>query len=56
VTRHCFAGRKCSNRRLPTLRGLGDVIVLDNLAVHKQPEIRTAIEAARRAPALSPAL
>jgi transposase len=30
---------------VPTLRP-GDVVVLDNLAVHKQPEIRTAIEAA----------
>ena len=30
---------------VPTLRR-GDVVVLDNLAVHKQPEIRTAIEAA----------
>ena len=29
----------------PTLRP-GDVIVLDNLAVHKQPEVRAAIEAA----------
>ncbi len=29
---------------VPTLRP-GDVVVLDNLAVHKQPEIRTAIEA-----------
>lgn len=28
----------------PTLRS-GDVVVLDNLAVHKQPEVRTAIEA-----------
>jgi transposase len=28
----------------PTLRP-GDVVVLDNLAVHKQPEVRTAIEA-----------
>lgn len=27
----------------PTLRP-GDVVVLDNLAVHKQPEVRTAIE------------
>jgi hypothetical protein len=26
--------------------GRGDVVVLDNLAVHKRPEIRTAIEAA----------
>ena len=25
----------------------GDVVVLDNLAVHKQPEVRTAIEQAR---------
>lgn len=30
---------------VPTLRR-GDVVVLDNLAVHKQPEVRTAIEAA----------
>jgi transposase len=29
---------------VPTLRP-GDVVVLDNLAVHKQPEVRTAIEA-----------
>src|SRR5438067_9529579 len=29
----------------PTLRR-GDVVVLDNLAVHKQPEVRTAIERA----------
>ena len=29
---------------VPTLRA-GDVIVLDNLAVHKQPEVRLAIEA-----------
>ena len=29
----------------PTLRR-GDVVVLDNLAVHKQPEVRVAIEAA----------
>ena len=29
----------------PTLRR-GDVVVLDNLAVHKQPEVRAAIEAA----------
>lgn len=28
----------------PTLRR-GDVVVLDNLAVHKQPEVRVAIEA-----------
>lgn len=28
---------------VPTLRR-GDVVVLDNLAVHKQPEVRTAIE------------
>ena len=27
----------------PTLRP-GDVVVLDNLAAHKQPEVRTAIE------------
>jgi transposase len=27
----------------PTLRP-GDVVILDNLAVHKQPEVRTAIE------------
>jgi transposase len=30
---------------VPTLRA-GDVVVLDNLAVHKQPEVRVAIEAA----------
>jgi len=30
---------------VPTLRP-GDVVVLDNLAVHKQPEIRAAIDAA----------
>ena len=30
---------------VPTLRP-GDVVVLDNLAVHKQPAIRAAIEAA----------
>jgi transposase len=29
---------------LPTLNR-GDVVVLDNLAVHKQPEVRAAIEA-----------
>ena len=29
---------------VPTLRP-GDVVVLDNLAVHKQPEVRTAIRA-----------
>ena len=29
---------------IPTLRP-GDVVVLDNLAVHKQPEVRAAIEA-----------
>jgi transposase len=29
---------------IPTLRP-GDVVVLDNLAVHKQPEIRAALEA-----------
>jgi transposase len=28
---------------VPSLRG-GDVVVLDNLAVHKQPEVRVAIE------------
>ncbi len=28
---------------MPTLRP-GDVVVLDNLAVHKQPEVRAAIE------------
>jgi transposase len=28
---------------VPTLRP-GDVVVLDNLAVHKQPEVRAAIE------------
>ena len=30
---------------VPTLRP-GDVVVLDNLAVHKRPEVRAAIEAA----------
>jgi transposase len=30
---------------VPTLRA-GDVVVLDNLAVHKQPEVRASIEAA----------
>lgn len=30
---------------VPTLHR-GDVVVLDNLAVHKQPEVRVAIEAA----------
>ena len=30
---------------VPTLRP-GDVVVLDNLAVHKQPEVRDAIQAA----------
>jgi transposase len=30
---------------VPTLRR-GDVVVLDNLAVHKSPEVRTAIEQA----------
>jgi transposase len=30
---------------VPTLRP-GDVVILDNLAVHKQPEVRSAIEAA----------
>ena len=30
---------------VPTLRP-GDVVVMDNLAVHKQPEVRTAIEQA----------
>jgi transposase len=29
----------------PTLR-FGDVVILDNLAVHKQPDVRTAIERA----------
>ena len=29
----------------PTLRA-GDVVVLDNLAIHKQPEVRALIEAA----------
>ena len=42
---------------VPTLR-TGDVVVLDNLAVHKEPAIRTAIEAAgafvRFLPAYSP--
>jgi DDE superfamily endonuclease len=40
---------------VPALRR-GDVVVLDNLAVHKQPKIRTAIEAAKRAPAISAAV
>ena len=40
---------------VPTLRP-GDVVVLDNLAVHKQPAVRAAIEAGRRAPPLSAAL
>jgi transposase len=30
---------------VPTLRP-GDVVILDNLAVHKEPAVRTAIEAA----------
>ncbi len=30
---------------MPTLR-VSDVVVLDNLAVHKQPEIRAALEGA----------
>ena len=30
---------------VPTLQP-GDVVVLDNLAVHKQPEVRAALEAA----------
>jgi transposase len=30
---------------VPTLRP-GDVVILDNLAVHKQPEVQTAIEQA----------
>jgi len=42
---------------VPTLRP-GDVVVLDNLAVHKQPEVRTAIEQAgariRHLPPYSP--
>jgi hypothetical protein len=40
---------------VPTLRP-GDVVVLDNLAVHKQPDVRAAIEAVGRADPLSPAL
>ncbi len=40
---------------VPTLRP-GDVVVLDNLAVHKQPEVRIAIEQVGRAPAISAAL
>jgi hypothetical protein len=40
---------------VPTLRP-GDVVVLDNLAVHKQPEVRAAIEQAGDAPSFSPAL
>jgi len=43
----------------PTLRP-GDVVVLDNLAVHKQPEVRAAIEAVgaqlRHLPPYSPDL
>ena len=42
---------------VPTLRP-GDVVVMDNLIVHKQPEVRAAIEAAgahlRFLPAYSP--
>ena len=41
---------------VPTLR-CGDVVVLDNLAAHRQPEARRAIERANvpgRAPALQP--
>lgn len=42
---------------VPTLRP-GDVVVLDNLAVHKQPEVRAAIEQAgariRHLPPYSP--
>ena len=40
---------------VPTLRP-GDVVVLDNLAVHKQPEVRAAIEAVGAHTAISPAV
>ena len=40
---------------VPTLRP-GDVVVLDNLAVHKQPEVRTAIEQVGALRAIPPAL
>jgi hypothetical protein len=40
---------------VPTLRP-GDVVVLDNLAVHKQPEVRAAIEQAGAHIRFSPAL
>jgi hypothetical protein len=40
---------------VPTLRA-GDVVVLDNLVVHKQPEVRAAIEAAGAPAPLSAAL
>ena len=40
---------------VPTLRP-GDVVVLDNLAVHKQPEVAGGDRTRRRAPPLSPAL
>ena len=40
---------------VPTLRP-GDVVVLDNLAAHKQPEVRTAIEQGGASLSVSPAL
>ena len=40
---------------VPTLRP-GDVVVLDNLAVHKQPAIRAADRSRRRLAPLPPAL
>ena len=39
----------------PTLQP-GDVVVLDNLAAHKQPEVRVAIEQVGAAAAISAAL
>ena len=44
VRRFSPTSSKCSCRRLRP----GDVVVLDNLAVHKQPAVRAAIEAAGR--------
>ncbi len=38
-----FRAPMSSKSWVPTLRP-GDVVVLDNLAVHKQPEVRVAIE------------
>lgn len=38
---------------VPTLRP-GDVVILDNLGMHKQPEVQTAIETCWRAPPISP--